>query len=197
MMSRVTLLALTTTFFLGLGACGGSSAPPPKTEEVPINTESARREAKRPDPEVGEDVTQAAAPPAAASPPPAAEPSAPSAPATASSGKGSGGKTSKGTAAASSGSGGGARGGKGELSKAECDQLMDRYIDVVVTGDGAPLKGMSGKELEQARGMIKATVAQDPNFVGFKSACYRDLSKAQFACAMKARATEEFQNCIR
>ena len=83
------------------------------------------------------------------------------------------------------------------MSKAECDQMMDRYIDVVVTGEGAPLKGMSGKELEEARNMIKATASQDPNFKGFKEACLRDLTKSQYACAMKARVTEEFQNCIR
>ena len=201
MMSRIHFFAMSTIF---LSACGGSStASPPKTEEVPIGTQSSKREAKRPDPDEGEDVTHAPAgsPAAAAALPPPSAPAAPAAPgppataSTTSTTTKSDSKTSR--AGAAAGSKGGGKTGGGVLSKAECDQMMDKYIDVVVTGDGAPLKGMSGKELADARAMIKSSVAQDPNFQGFKAACLRDLSKAQYACAMQARATEEFQNCIR
>ena len=171
-----------------------------------MGTESQRRESRRPDPEQGEDVTGGAAAPAAATPKDTDSDSEPvfpggGAPAASSSSTkgGSKGGTKAGTkASVTSGTApkGSAKGG-GPLNKAECDQLMDRYIEVVVTGEGAPLKGMSGKELEDARNMIKSTVATDPNYKGMKEACLRDLTKGQYSCAMKARATEEFQNCIR
>ncbi|WP_394837475.1 hypothetical protein LVJ94_11255 [Pendulispora rubella] len=197
MMSRLLPIALVAGFLV---ACG-KSTPPPRTEEVPMGTESQKRESRRPDPEKGEDVTAGALTPAPA-PARDAEDEAPfpSAPATStpskSSSKGGSKAGSKGSVASGSTPKGSAKGG-GPLNKAECDQLMDRYIDVVVTGEGAPLKGMSGKELDDARNMIKSTVASDPNYKGMKEACLRDLTKGQYSCAMKARAMEEFQNCIR
>ncbi|WP_394847988.1 hypothetical protein LZC95_11050 [Pendulispora brunnea] len=199
MMSRLLPIALVAGF---LAACG-KSTPPPRSEEVPMGTESTKREARRPDPEQGEDVTAGAPAPAAASSTRSdedAEPAFPTAPAASTpskgSSKGASKAGSKGSVASASAPKGSAKGG-GPLNKAECDQLMDRYIDVVVTGEGAPLKGMSGKELDDARNMIKSTVASDPNYKGMKEACLRDLTKGQYSCAMKARAMEEFQNCIR
>ncbi|HWL89572.1 MAG TPA: hypothetical protein VNO21_27400 [Polyangiaceae bacterium] len=187
MKSHVILFTVTALFLAGCGG-GTSSSTPPKVEEVPIGTESAKRESKRPDPEEGEDVT--AAPP---TPPTAAGASGSSATADATAAL----DTAPTVGSKSSRGGSSKKGGKGgSLSKADCDQMTDHYIELVVTGEGAPLQGMSGKELENARNMIKQAVAQNPNFVGFKGACLRDLNKSQYTCSMNAHTAKEFQTCI-
>ena len=158
------------------------TAAPARPSEIPIDTESARREAKRPDPTEGEDVTN-------------------------------GPLEASNEAAAGGGSGGGAdgasppRGGRAaalasgppsaKLTKPQCDQMMDKYVELVIAGGGSPLKGVNGKELENARNMIKSMVSQDPNFQGFNRACLRDGTRAQYSCAMVARNAEEYQQCIR
>ncbi len=180
------LFTMTAIF---LAACGGSSAPPPKNDEVPIGTESSKREAKRPDPDQGEDVTTPAPGlPAAAAPDTATAEATPELPAPAA-------PTTKGSSRTAATTKAG-KGGGGTLTKAECDKMADRYIEVVVTGEGAPLQGMSGKELEDARNMIRSSVAQNPNFIGFKGACLRDLNKSQYNCAMSARTLKDFNTCI-
>jgi hypothetical protein len=179
-------LFFATSLALGLAGCY-SEAPksaPAKTAEVPIDTESSRREAKRPDPNEGEEVT--APPPEMASAD--APPAAPGQPATAPAGGPGGARTFAPIASSANGA---------KLGKAQCDQMLDKYVELVIAGGGSPLKGTTGKELENARNMIKSMVSQDPNFQGFQKACLRDGTKAQHACAMAARHAEEFQNCIR
>lgn len=159
-----------------------------RPSEVPIDTASARREAKRPDPDEGVDVTTP--------PPDAVAAEGGDEPGGGGGGGGSGGGRSGGGGTSVRAAGGGGNPG-GKLTKGQCDQMIDRYVELVISSGGSPLKGTAGKDLENARNMIKSMVSQDPNFQGFQRECLKNGTRGQHACAMAARDAEEYRQCIR
>ncbi|MEO8798103.1 MAG: hypothetical protein ABI551_09480, partial [Polyangiaceae bacterium] len=149
-MSKLPILLVTVS--LSLAACGGGQARPLPPEEPmdksgdstsssatsSTSTTSATDDPSSADPSAA--LAGASDPSAAATPTtdptPAADPK----------GKGKKGKGK----------------GKGELSAAECDQISDHELDVIVLSAGID---PSMKE------MLKQQAASDPNLAGMKSEC--------------------------
>ena len=180
---------------LALAACG-AARPPPRPSEEPIDTEAARRVSARND-----NASEGPALPPPTLPPQQASSAA--GPEASSRGTDQSGRSSSATGSSDKPAGKGKPGnkagdpGKGQLSKPECDQMVDKYVGLVVTGSNGPLKGSAGKELENARAMIKTMVSQDPNFQGLQRSCLRDSTRTQYDCAMQARTAEEWQGCVK
>ena len=181
--TRALTLALPLAF--AAGCYQEAKSAPKKPSEVPIDTLSSRREAKRPDPNEGEDVT---------TPPPEA---------LAANG-GGGDDFVGGNGGGGGGGGGGGRvgvrraggGGGSRLTMGQCNQMMDKYVELVISRNDSPAKGASGKGLEHARNTIKMMVSQDPKFQGFLEECVKNGTRAQHACAVNARDDEEFRQCV-
>jgi len=97
---------------------------------------------------------------------------------------------------------GGGRGGdssaghKPGLTRGQCDDMINHYIELVVAGPNGPLKGTTGKELDNARSAIKMMVQTDANMQGLQQECVTSGTRRKHACALNAATTEEWQRCI-
>ncbi len=87
---------------------------------------------------------------------------------------------------AGSGRGGGGAGGKGAVSRAECDQVMDRYLELEISTN-PQLKGVPPEVVEQAKQMARDKHGESP--------C--TATRAQYACAMAATTTAAWQKCMK
>lgn len=83
------------------------------------------------------------------------------------------------------------------ISPKECAELSDKGIELMAFGDGGPLKGHSGKQMEQELAMLKQMAGNDPNFAKMKSECSKSIHRGQYECGMRARSSTEWQNCIK
>ncbi|MDB4994350.1 MAG: hypothetical protein JWM74_1782 [Myxococcaceae bacterium] len=202
-MKRVNLglVGILSLLSLASAACGGST-PPPKPPEEAIDTQSSPA-GKSTNPNTASDDTSAS--PAsttdtsAANANSAADPSAaltaPAGTTTAPAGKSGKGKGGKEAATPPPPPPAGKTGPI--ISAADCSKLTDKYVELVISGEGAPLRGTSGKELEQAREMVKASAASDPNFINMQKQCVKEIHRSQYTCGMNARSAAEWQDCIR
>jgi hypothetical protein len=196
------VLCLSTT---GCAAAMTPAPPPqPRPEEEPIDTEAANREAKRPPPGEGEEVPipppgsgdDAAGGAAAGGGAPAAG-GGRDARGSSDRGGGGGGGSGRRSGGASGGGGGGGGAAGGGLTKAQCDEMIDHYVELVVAGNNGPLKGTSGKELENAKMMIRQMVSQDPNMQGLQRQCLSQATRKQYSCSVNARDAAEWQSCVK
>ncbi len=169
------LPALLITVSLSLAACGGGQARPlPPEEPMDKSGDSASSVTSSTSTTSATDDPSSADPSAAlagASDPSAATtPTPDSAPPADPKGKGKKGKGK----------------GKGELSSAECDQISDHELDVIVLSAGID---PSMKE------MLKQQAASDPNLAGMKSECLKNGTRAQYKCMMAAKSKDEISQC--
>lgn len=84
----------------------------------------------------------------------------------------------------------GAAGGKktGKVSKAECGQLFDRYIELAI-GSDARLEGVPPELVQQAKAMARQQKG-DP--------CEKEVvPRAKFNCAMAATTPAQWQKCLK
>ena len=177
---RLTLVAVLIGLSLslcGLVACG-ESQPPPKTpqkeEGVPANSLSnARLHGEEDDDaasrETKDDPTQPYTTKVGETPAPESN--------------GGGGGSSKGSKPGGSKDSGG---GKGVVSKAECDRVMDKYLELEITKN-PQLQGVPPEIIEQAKQMARDKHGEAP--------C--TATQAQYTCAMAATSTSAWQRCMK
>ncbi|HEX6765198.1 MAG TPA: hypothetical protein VF103_06960 [Polyangiaceae bacterium] len=75
------------------------------------------------------------------------------------------------------------------LTPAECDALLDRYVEKLV---GSDRPGTSAAELVELQRRARATAAQDPAFADCRSA----VSRKKFECAMQAETVDRMEICL-
>jgi hypothetical protein len=194
------LVAMLSLFSVGSAACGGG--PPPKPAEEPIDTKASpagksanpntATTAEDPPASTAASTTDTTAANSAADP--SAGFTAPAGTTSAPAGKGT--KPGKGGKEAATPPPPAGKTGP-IISAADCAKLTDKYVELVISGEGAPLRGTSGKELQQAREMVKASAASDPNFINMQKACVKEIHRSQYTCGMNARSAAEWQDCIR
>jgi hypothetical protein len=81
-------------------------------------------------------------------------------------------------------SGGG--GGNGAVSKAECDRVMDRYLELEIANN-PQLKGVPPEVIEQAKQMAREKQGESP--------C--TATRTQYTCGMAASSTAAWQRCMK
>lgn len=176
-MSKLPILLVTVS--LSLAACGGGQARPLPPEEPmdksgdsssssaasSTSTTSATDDPSSADPSAA---LAGASDPSSAATAPAPEPTPAAEPKGKGKGKGKGGK------------------GKGELSAAECDQISDHELDVIVLSAGID---------PSMKAMLKEQAASDPNLAGMKSECLKNGTRAQYKCMMAAKSKDEIGQC--
>ncbi|MCW5833188.1 MAG: hypothetical protein KIS78_12380 [Labilithrix sp.] len=177
-------IVLTALLSCAVVACGGSQ-PPPKTAEkdegVPANSLSDARLHGEEDP----NDTTAPGDGSRADP---TEPyttkvgDAPAPEAGGDGGGGGGGRTGSKPAAGGKEAGG----GKGVVSKAECDRVMDKYLELEIEKN-PQLKDVPPEIIEQAKQMAREKHGEAP--------C--TATRAQYTCAMSAGSTSAWQRCMK
>lgn len=79
-----------------------------------------------------------------------------------------------------------AKGGKGKVSKADCNRVMDRYLELEM-GTNPALAGLPPELVTQAKEQAKQQHGDTP--------C--NATAAQYRCAMEATTTAAWQKCMK
>ena len=191
----VILPVLSSLLVMSVVSACGEPQPPPKTAQkddgIPANSLSdARLHGEEEKPKAGE--------PSEAPGEPAADPTqpyttkmgeAPDEPGAGGAGKSATKGAAKGGAAKGGGPGGGessGTGGKGAVSRAECDRVMDRYLELEIAKN-PQLKDVPPEVIEQAKQMARQKHGEAP--------C--TATRSQYSCAMAASSTTAWQRCMK
>jgi hypothetical protein len=84
----------------------------------------------------------------------------------------------------------------GKVSKKECGEMLERYIDMDLASDPSLKSLASASEANAAREMKKALRTGDPAYKRVEEQCEREVSRHEYRCAMKAPSPEMWQACI-
>ena len=88
-----------------------------------------------------------------------------------------------------------ALGCNGKVTRAECTEMLDRYIDMTVAGEPA-LADLPEPEARSARDTKKALRKGAPGYVRVQDQCEAEITKREYRCAIKAPTPETWQACI-
>ena len=75
------------------------------------------------------------------------------------------------------------------LDPAECNQLLDRYTELLVQQER---RGVSDDEVERTKESARLKAAGSPEF----AKCGSKVSRRQWECAMKAPSVDEVERCL-
>lgn len=83
----------------------------------------------------------------------------------------------------------------GKVTRAECTEMLDRYIDMTVAGEPG-LADLPEAEARAARDMKKALRKGDSRYMRVQQQCEVEITRREYRCAMKAPSPETWQACI-
>jgi hypothetical protein len=80
-------------------------------------------------------------------------------------------------------------------SPAQCEKLIDRFIDLRLSEDPHAAT-MSSEDRSRLRGQIAAQVQADSDVKQVKEQCQTEVTEAEYQCAIAARTSEAWNDCI-
>jgi hypothetical protein len=83
----------------------------------------------------------------------------------------------------------------GKVTRAECTEMLDRYIDMTVAGEPG-ISDLPASEARAARDIKKALRKGDARYVRVQEQCEAEITRREYRCAMKAPSPETWQACI-
>ncbi len=83
----------------------------------------------------------------------------------------------------------------GKATRKECDEMLDKYVDMVVDGEVSH-EDLPSEEAHAAREMKKALRRAEPSYARVERQCESEITKREYRCAMKAPNPETWQACI-
>ena len=75
------------------------------------------------------------------------------------------------------------------VSQADCETLVDRYVDIVVRTD---LGDASPEVVARSRESVRAAAREEDVLQG----CAAEIDRARYACAMSASDPDAFERCL-
>jgi hypothetical protein len=80
-------------------------------------------------------------------------------------------------------------------SPAQCEKLLDRFIDLKLSEDPrAP--SMTSEDRARLRGTLAAEVQSDSDVRQVKNQCQTEVTEAEYQCAIAARTSKAWNDCI-
>jgi hypothetical protein len=80
-------------------------------------------------------------------------------------------------------------------SAAQCEKLLDRYIDLKLSESPAA-RTMTDVDRAHLRGKIALDVLADSDVQQVKNQCETEVTEAEFHCAIKATTSRAWNDCI-
>ena len=84
---------------------------------------------------------------------------------------------------------------KRKVTPAECTQMLDRYVDMTIAAD-PQLAALPPAQAEIARDMKREVKKADKSYRQVEEQCTREVSRAEYDCAMKANGPNDWEACI-
>lgn len=82
-----------------------------------------------------------------------------------------------------------------KVTRAECTQVLDKYLDMVIAGEPGQTD-LPPEEARAAREANKALRKRDSSYRRAEDQCEAELTRREWRCAMKAPTPETWQACI-
>jgi hypothetical protein len=80
-------------------------------------------------------------------------------------------------------------------SQAQCDKLLDHFIDMKLSEDPRAPK-MNPEERAKLRGQIALDVGSDSDVQQVKNQCLTEVTAAEYKCAIEAKTSRVWNDCI-
>jgi hypothetical protein len=80
-------------------------------------------------------------------------------------------------------------------SAAQCEHLLDHYLDLRLSEDPAA-RAMTDVERARHRGQIALEALSDPDVKQVKYQCQTEVTAAEYDCAVKATTSHAWNDCI-
>jgi hypothetical protein len=80
-------------------------------------------------------------------------------------------------------------------SAAQCEHLLNRYIDLKLSEDPTAPR-LSPEDRAKLRGKIAVDVLSDSDVRQVKNQCQTEVTVAEFDCAVKAPSSKAWNDCI-
>jgi hypothetical protein len=84
---------------------------------------------------------------------------------------------------------------RGQPSAAECTEMLDRYVDMTIAADPT-LATLPPSQEKIARDMKKEVKKGEKSYRQVEEQCQREVSRAEYDCAMRAPSPNEWEACI-
>lgn len=84
---------------------------------------------------------------------------------------------------------------RGRATRAECAEMLDKYLDMTIAGEVAPAD-LPPADAERERRVRKDLRKADPIYVKVQGQCEAEITKREYRCAMKTFTPEGWQACI-
>ena len=81
------------------------------------------------------------------------------------------------------------------LAAAQCERLLDRYIDLKLSEDPQAAR-MSSEDRARRKGQIAQEVMSDSDVQQVKNQCQTEVTAAEYDCAVKAPTSKAWNACI-
>lgn len=83
----------------------------------------------------------------------------------------------------------------GRASKQECEQMLDKYLDMVMAEE-PELDKLPPDQKKVARDMKRAVRKAEPSYQKVFSQCEAEITKKEYRCAMAAPNPNVWESCI-
>jgi hypothetical protein len=77
----------------------------------------------------------------------------------------------------------------------ECDQMLDRYIDMIAQADPAA-QNLPPDQATAVRQMKRTLKKAEARYTHAQKQCEADVSRKEYDCAMAAKNPDEWEACI-
>jgi len=88
-----------------------------------------------------------------------------------------------------------ALGCNGRASKKDCEEMLDKYLDMVMAEDPG-LDKLPPEQKKTVRDMKRAVRKAEPSYQKVFSQCEAEITKKEYRCAMAASNANVWESCI-
>jgi hypothetical protein len=82
-----------------------------------------------------------------------------------------------------------------KITKDDCTQMLDHYLDMVIAADPAT-RNLPPAQATAVRDMKRAVKKAERSYAQVEAQCETEVSRSEYDCAMKANVPDEWEACI-
>lgn len=82
-----------------------------------------------------------------------------------------------------------------KITKDDCTQMLDRYLDMVIAADPST-RNLPAAQAAAVRDMKRAVKKAERSYAQVEAQCETEVSRSEYDCAMKANIPDEWEACI-
>jgi hypothetical protein len=82
-----------------------------------------------------------------------------------------------------------------KVTKDDCTQMLDHYLDMVIAADPAT-RNLPPAQATAVRDMKRAVKKAERSYAQVEAQCETEVSRSEYDCAIKANVPDDWEACI-